>query len=566
MAADGRRRIAVLATSAYASYSGCRQYRENLAEALATLEAEGLEAAAGRQAAALLQPPRLRAPHDRRRPRLARRAARGRPRGRPPRLHHALHPAPPPPTPRARSRSTATAAPTSREHLDVARLIADAVRERDRRRAALAARLPVPLRRPAHPLAGTRHLRPPGDAARRGRPGRRHGPHRLRLRPHGGPVRPRHRGHRQGRRARPARAPAPRPSAPTRASPRPCATSSLERAASRARAAPPSGAPSARSAPARPVPRRLLPGRPRRRQARGRRRRQPVRVRSPVTDPRQGATDDRPPAPRTARPRPGGRPAGRRAAARRPPGRPRRRRHQVQPHRRGDRDGHRRREADHRLPRRAPPARRLPRRGGRRPARAPAASAGSSTRSTEPSTTCTGCPLGPSPSPPNRTASGSRAWSRPRCAARPTTPSSAAAPSRASARCAAARRPRCPVPGRRRASPTSTSVRAHQAEVAQRLIPRFRDIRRGGSAAIDLCDVAAGRLDGVLRARPEPLGPGGRRPDRPRGRRAHRRPARHARLRRADGRRLPGALRPAPGAPGGARRLARLSRRPRPRA
>ncbi|MCA1219595.1 ferrochelatase [Streptomyces sp. 8L] len=43
MVLDGRRRIAVLATSAYASYSGCRQYRENLADALATLEAEGLE-------------------------------------------------------------------------------------------------------------------------------------------------------------------------------------------------------------------------------------------------------------------------------------------------------------------------------------------------------------------------------------------------------------------------------------------------------------------------------------------------------------------------------------------
>ncbi|MFJ5933723.1 ferrochelatase [Streptomyces sp. NPDC093071] len=42
MITDGRRRIAVLATSAYASYSGCRQYRENLADALATLEAEGL--------------------------------------------------------------------------------------------------------------------------------------------------------------------------------------------------------------------------------------------------------------------------------------------------------------------------------------------------------------------------------------------------------------------------------------------------------------------------------------------------------------------------------------------
>ncbi|MCB5179757.1 ferrochelatase [Streptomyces antimicrobicus] len=43
MVQDGRRRIAVLATSAYASYSGCRQYRENLADALATLAEEGLE-------------------------------------------------------------------------------------------------------------------------------------------------------------------------------------------------------------------------------------------------------------------------------------------------------------------------------------------------------------------------------------------------------------------------------------------------------------------------------------------------------------------------------------------
>lgn len=42
MVGDGHRRIAVLATSAYASYSGCRQYRENLADALAALEAEGL--------------------------------------------------------------------------------------------------------------------------------------------------------------------------------------------------------------------------------------------------------------------------------------------------------------------------------------------------------------------------------------------------------------------------------------------------------------------------------------------------------------------------------------------
>ncbi|MET4647236.1 myo-inositol-1(or 4)-monophosphatase [Streptomyces atratus] len=41
-----------------------------------------------------------------------------------------------------------------------------------------------------------------------------------------------------------------------------------------------------------------------------------------------------------------------------------------------------------------------------------------------------------------------------------------------------------------------TDVRRHQADVAQQLIPKLRDIRRGGSAAIDLCDVAAGRLDG----------------------------------------------------------------------
>ncbi|MBV2357419.1 inositol monophosphatase [Streptomyces sp. J2-1] len=41
-----------------------------------------------------------------------------------------------------------------------------------------------------------------------------------------------------------------------------------------------------------------------------------------------------------------------------------------------------------------------------------------------------------------------------------------------------------------------TDVRAHQAGVAARLIPLLRDVRRGGSAAIDLCDVACGRLDG----------------------------------------------------------------------
>ncbi|WP_282700248.1 inositol monophosphatase family protein [Streptomyces sp. CC219B] len=41
-----------------------------------------------------------------------------------------------------------------------------------------------------------------------------------------------------------------------------------------------------------------------------------------------------------------------------------------------------------------------------------------------------------------------------------------------------------------------TEVRVHQSEVARKLIPLLRDIRRSGSAAVDLCDVAAGRLDG----------------------------------------------------------------------
>ncbi|MFG2226401.1 inositol monophosphatase family protein [Streptomyces sp. NPDC048644] len=37
--------------------------------------------------------------------------------------------------------------------------------------------------------------------------------------------------------------------------------------------------------------------------------------------------------------------------------------------------------------------------------------------------------------------------------------------------------------------------RAAQADVVRTLVPQVRDIRRGGSAAIDLCDVACGRLD-----------------------------------------------------------------------
>ncbi|MEC4016633.1 inositol monophosphatase family protein [Streptomyces sp. H27-D2] len=41
-----------------------------------------------------------------------------------------------------------------------------------------------------------------------------------------------------------------------------------------------------------------------------------------------------------------------------------------------------------------------------------------------------------------------------------------------------------------------TERRAAQADVVRTLLPRVRDIRRSGSAAIDLCDVGCGRLDG----------------------------------------------------------------------
>lgn len=42
----------------------------------------------------------------------------------------------------------------------------------------------------------------------------------------------------------------------------------------------------------------------------------------------------------------------------------------------------------------------------------------------------------------------------------------------------------------------SPDVRASQAEVVSRVLPRFRDIRRAGAAALDLAYLAAGRLDG----------------------------------------------------------------------
>jgi myo-inositol-1(or 4)-monophosphatase len=46
-----------------------------------------------------------------------------------------------------------------------------------------------------------------------------------------------------------------------------------------------------------------------------------------------------------------------------------------------------------------------------------------------------------------------------------------------------------------------SSVRRAQAEVVARLLPEVRDIRRAGSAALDLAWLAAGRLDGYFEVR-----------------------------------------------------------------
>ena len=49
------------------------------------------------------------------------------------------------------------------------------------------------------------------------------------------------------------------------------------------------------------------------------------------------------------------------------------------------------------------------------------------------------------------------------------------------------------------------SVRGEQAAVLTRVLPRVRDIRRGGSAALDLAWVAAGRVDGYFERGMSPL-------------------------------------------------------------
>lgn len=48
------------------------------------------------------------------------------------------------------------------------------------------------------------------------------------------------------------------------------------------------------------------------------------------------------------------------------------------------------------------------------------------------------------------------------------------------------------------------AARAEQAAMVARILPHIRDIRRGGSAALDLCHVASGQLDGYFEYRLNP--------------------------------------------------------------
>ena len=162
-------------------------------------------------------------------------------------------------------------------------------------------------------------------------------------------------------------------------------------------------------------------------------------------------------------------------------------------HRRGHRGRPRQRGADPEPAPRRPARRRLPRRGGRRPGSAPAACAGSSTRSTAPSTSSTAFPQYAVSIAAEwqrrdrrrrrrRRPVGSRVrrGPRPRSDARRRTP-----PGRGPRR-------RCASGWSSPASATSATCGSTRPRQSQRLLPEVRDIRRMGSSALDLCQVAEG--------------------------------------------------------------------------
>ena len=200
------RTLLAIATSAYSSYSSCRQYREDFARVLDATALGGHRH--DRQGAPVLRPPRLRrTPFTEGvtacRPRADRRRRRGRAHPRavldpqhPDRRCAALRS----PRPRLRPRwRVRRAARGGRRIRDGERRRGDARSGGDR----VGARLPVPLRSADAAVARAGRLRRDRRAARARRRGRRHRAARLRQRPHGSAVGPRHRGD-GGRARRPA--------------------------------------------------------------------------------------------------------------------------------------------------------------------------------------------------------------------------------------------------------------------------------------------------------------------------------------------------------------------------
>ena len=202
MKADGITRVAAVLTSAYSSYSGCRQYRENLAAAVAEVPDAPridrlrhyfnhpgfIESMVDATLSALAD-----LPED------ARRGGH---------IAFVTHSIPVSMNDSSGPRGGAYVA----QHRVVAAEIIERVREETGHRYPSEVVFCSRSGRPQDPVAGAGHQRPPALPAAPGRPGRRRGADRVRLGPHGGRLRPRPRGpgHRRGDRAARSRAP-PRP-------------------------------------------------------------------------------------------------------------------------------------------------------------------------------------------------------------------------------------------------------------------------------------------------------------------------------------------------------------------
>ena len=196
-AADGRTTLLAIATSAYSSYSSCRQYREDFARVLDgdRPRRHGHD----RQGAPVLRPPRVRPRVHRGRDRGGARADRRRRRAASGiRVLFSTHSIPTSDAQRSgpRDRDFGAGGAYAAQHEAVAGVVMASDRRGGARgrRDRVGARLPVPLRPADAAVARTRRLRRDRRAACARRRGGRHRAARIRERPHGSAVGPRHRG------------------------------------------------------------------------------------------------------------------------------------------------------------------------------------------------------------------------------------------------------------------------------------------------------------------------------------------------------------------------------------